>query len=159
MRQLPTNTLTLVAAVTAADEAATNVKVFVGIEKPKPKPPKTPPPAPPTAGQIGMKVAGSVFTGVATGTVKLAWWAGKSAAVAAWKGVQSTAGSAESSSNYASVTEQLKTTKAAEELPSSPPSTSGNGDVDEEVQEALRLAQSALDFADRDSQENSEGKK
>ena len=149
------------AAVTAVDEVATNVKVFVGLEKPKPKPPKTPPPPPPTASEIGMKVAGSVVTGVATGTAKLAWWAGKGAAVAAWNGVQSATGKTKAeevpTSPAVSLTELPETTKAPEKRPSS--ITSSDDDVDKEVQEALRLAQSAIDFADRDSEEGRKGKK
>lgn len=148
------------AAVSAVDEVATNVKVFVGLEKPKPKPPKTPPPPPPTAGEIGMKVAGSVVTGVATGTAKLAWWAGKGAAVAAWNGVQSATGNARveevPASPTASLTELPETTEAPEQQSSS--IASSDGDVDKEVQEALRLAQSAIDFADRDPEEGRKGK-
>lgn len=130
------------AAVTAVDEAATSVKVLVGIEKPIPKPPKQPPPPPPTPSEVGMKIAGSVVTGVATGTAKLAWWAGKGVATSAWNGVQSAYENA-AGKGKAPLEEPRKTT------PAKP--TSNTKEVDDEVQEALDLAQSALEFADQGS--------
>ena len=150
------------AAVAAIDEAATNIKVFAGLEKPKPKPPKTPPPPPPTVGELGVKVAGSVVTGVATGTAKLAWWAGKGVAVAAWNGVQSATGNSKAIEEQQTPAASLKVSPEAQsnqvKAPEKSPSPS-DSDVDKEVQEALRLAQSAIDFADRDSDPESKNKK
>lgn len=124
-------------AVTAAvDEATTSVKVLVGFEKPVPKPPRQPPPPPPTAGDVGMKIAGSLVSGAVTGSAKLALWAGRRVAIGAWNGAQSVYNEAAEKGNPQSVSPARKTNMK---------------EVDAEVQEALDLAQSALQFADQGS--------
>jgi len=139
--------------------------VRLELEKPKPSPPKAPPPSPPTAGEVGLKIAGSVAKGVSTGTAKFVWWVGKGAAVTAWNGVQKAFTENVASENREKSPSRAGT-KPGKDVPNSPgaganiisevkedeniatPMTSDE-DVDKEVQEALLLAQSALDFADK----------
>mgnify|MGYP000027919592 CR=1 FL=1 len=152
-------------AVATVDDVATSVKVRLELEKPKPSPPKAPPPSPPTAGEVGLKIAGSVAKGVSTGTAKFVWWVGKGAAVTAWNGVQKAFTENVASENREKSPSRAGT-KPGKDVPNSPgaganiisevkedeniatPMTSDE-DVDKEVQEALLLAQSALDFADK----------
>jgi hypothetical protein len=68
----------------SVQEAVTNVKVLIGIEKPKPKPPKKPPPPQKKPKEIALSLAGKA----AGATGKLAWWTTKGAASLAWKGAQ-----------------------------------------------------------------------
>ena len=119
------------------NEAVTSVKVLMGLEKPVPKPPKVPPPPEPTLNELGMKLAGSAVKGVVTGTAKVAWWAGKGVAVSAWNGAQSAVENARKKDEVVKADETI--------VPTKPDST----EVDDEVQEALDLAQSALEFADQ----------
>jgi hypothetical protein len=118
------------------NDVVTSVKVLVGLEKPIPKPPKLPPPPPPTASELAKKLAGDAVKGVVTGTAKVAWWAGKSVAVSAWNGVQS-------------AVENAKNKDAVKPIATKSSLMAINEDVDDEVQEALDLAQSALEFADQ----------
>lgn len=122
------------------NEAVTSVKVLFGLEKPVPKPPKLPPPPPPAAGDLAKKLAGDAVKGAVTGTAKVAWWAGKTVAISAWNGVQSAVENA--------------TGKQQAKLPPAKPKEATTtkpigDDVDDEVREALELAQSALEFADQ----------
>lgn len=74
---------TIAKAIETVNDAATNVKILVGVEKPKPKPPSTPPPTPPKASDIAIKAAGFVFTT----TGKMTWWLGKTVGSAAYNAV------------------------------------------------------------------------
>lgn len=115
------------------NDAVTSVKVLFGLEKPVPKPPKTAPPPQPTLGDLGKRLAGDTVKGVVTGTAKVAWWAGKGVATTAWNEVQS-----------------------AVEKSRGEAAPAKTNEVDEEVQEALKLAQSALEFADQGKKEEGE---
>ncbi|CAB9505842.1 expressed unknown protein [Seminavis robusta] len=130
----------------AVEEAVVDTKVFLGLEKAKPKPPKRPPPPPQTASEIGLEIAGKVLTGAATGTAKLAWWAGASTAKAAWNAtvsaIQERTAKDEAGSTSVAVTSN--TTSPA---------------IDKEVEEALLLAQSAIDFADTPAPDDDDEKK
>ena len=75
---------TLESTKEVAGEAVTNVKVFVGLEKPKPKPPKTPPPPRKKPKEIAMDLAGKAAGAAAS----LAWKGTKAASSVAWKGAQ-----------------------------------------------------------------------
>jgi len=145
------------AAVETVDEVTTKLKVMAGLEKPVPKPPKTPPPPPPTAAEIARKIAGDVVKGAAVGTAKATWWVGKSAAVAAWNGVQAATGNVKnevqlgpSTNRSTPMVTESSASKASDATTPSPT----DSDVDKEVQEALRLAQSAIDFADKDAEKS-----
>ena len=72
------------AAIDSVNEFATNTKVFLGLEKPKPKPPKIPPPAPSDPTEKLLQVAGSV----AFGAGKFVFWAGQQLAGVAFEGVK-----------------------------------------------------------------------
>jgi hypothetical protein len=118
------------------EAAKTNAKVRFGLEKAKPKPPKVPPPAPKSVKELGASLAKAAVTGVVTGTAKVAWWAGTETAKAGWNLAVST---------YQDATQKGKGPKAK--------STSSDlaSVVDKEVEEALLLAQSAIDFADMET--------
>ncbi|KAG7372618.1 hypothetical protein IV203_018761 [Nitzschia inconspicua] len=75
---------TIVNTQEAISDAATSVKVLMGLEKPKPKPPKRPPPPQKKPKEIALDLAGKA----AGATGKLAWWTGRNAASLAWKGTK-----------------------------------------------------------------------
>lgn len=129
-------------AVAFVDETTTRVKVLAGLEKPKPKPPKVPPPPPPTAADIGWKVAGTV----ASGSAKLAWWAGKGVAVTAWNGVSSALKKSGQEKSRSPTLDKLQSQSL-----SSTKDQSKEKKVDKDVEEALKLAQSALNYADKET--------
>lgn len=159
------------------DAATTNVKVFIGLEKPKPKPPKTPPPAPPTAKDIGLKVAGSLVTGTAKATLSIT----KGVASATWSVAKSAVETATKKTEpKVPVTKQKSTNKDISDLAPAGQSTNTSGiakmqtqdtdtsekpsdaklkedsgslenAMDIEVEEALKQAQSAINFADAES--------
>jgi hypothetical protein len=125
-----------IAVKNTVEEKTTDAKVLIGLEKPKPKPPKVPPPAPKSIKELGTSLAKAAVTGAVTGTAKLAWWAGTETAKAGWNLAVST---------YQETTQQGKG-------PTALSNTSGLASVvDKEVEEALLLAQSALDFADTET--------
>ncbi len=119
------------------DEGVNTVKVALRLEKPKPMPPKSPPPKPKSAKDIAFRVAG----GAATGVGKVAWWATRSIATAAWNGAQS------------AVKEQGMVVAKKPKTPSITPPNSLEkraAELQKEVDEALRLAEETLRKVDED---------
>ena len=133
----------------SVDETVTNVKVFVGLEKPKPKPPKLPPPKDPTVQQFVFDVAG----GVAKGAGKLTWWATKNVAGLAWNGAKSafdktkTNPSTQSALEAASTSPEDATTvvdPSAQQKTIDLSNPTDTLEVEQEVADALRLAEASL---------------
>jgi hypothetical protein len=76
--------LAIANAQESVQEAVTNVKVLVGVEKPRPKPPKKPPPPRKKPKEIALDLAGKA----ASATASLAWKGTKAASSLAWKGAK-----------------------------------------------------------------------
>jgi hypothetical protein len=125
------------------NEGVTDMKVTLGLEKPKPKPPKTPPPEEETLNDLALKATSNVAAGVG----KAAWWATKSVASAAWNGAQSAIQDREKPGPSPPV-------QPKPQIKSSPKSSTldaQTAELQKEVEEALRLAEETLRKVDLDT--------
>ena len=128
--------------VKSVDEAVTTVKIWTGLEKPKPPPPKEI-----TASSIAWGIAGAV----AKGSAQVAWFVGKTTVQLGWKVTQVAFATATSQPEVKTKAVLLTT---AAEIPPAPPelppppqiwvTDQTTGSYDPEVVEALALAQRAL---------------
>lgn len=144
-------------------ELTTNVKILVGIEKKRPMPPPTPPPVE-TAEDLAWKVAAS--------TAKAAWWvtgviakAGFAGAKLAYNKIEQKvqeqrmiATAETSNSKVASTSTAVKETTLAEPvaIKTAEPTTDMDT-LDQEVKDALLLAETALKMAEEGTEADEKG--
>ena len=131
-------TRTVENTVKSVDDAVTTVKIWTGLEEPPPPPPK--PPKELTVSNIAWSVT--------EGVTDLAWWLGKGALQLGWMGTRAAFKSATKPKQ-----KKIVRTKAADTRPPAPPQMAppqqvelagDNQNFDQEVTEALQLAQRAL---------------
>ena len=128
------------------NERVTDMKVMLRLEKPKPKPPKIPPPQPESVNDLALKAT----SGVASGVGKVAWWATKSVASAAWSGAQSAIQDREKQDREKpGLTPPVQPKRQTVSSPNT--FDAQTAELQKEVEEALRLAEETLRKVDQET--------